>query len=79
MVNQCEVRDAGEICELPLHTGTCPASLCAGKKQWTNNEPQSWNMLPKHHSAALSAAISERHLSHFYILISNKSFFYIAV
>ena len=33
------------------------------------------NMLPRHHPAA----ISERHLSHFYILTSKKNFFCIAV
>ena len=32
--------DAGEICELRLHTVTCLASLYVGKQHRTNNEPQ---------------------------------------
>ena len=32
--------DAGEICELRLHTVTCLASLYVGKQHQTNNEPQ---------------------------------------
>ena len=32
--------DAGEICELRLHTVTCLASLHVGKQHRTNNESQ---------------------------------------
>ena len=32
--------DAGEICELRLHTVTCLASLYIGKQHQTNSEPQ---------------------------------------
>ena len=32
--------DAGEICELKLHTATCLASHYVGKRHRTNNEPQ---------------------------------------
>ena len=45
MVDQCVVRDAGEISEVRLHTGTCLASLYVGKQQRTNNEPQNWTVL----------------------------------
>ena len=38
--------DAGEICELRLHTVTCLASLYVGKQHRTNNEPQNLIIWP---------------------------------
>ena len=32
--------DAGEICEMRLHTVTCLAARYVGKQHRTNNEPQ---------------------------------------